>query len=260
MTLLDTAHAAMEAAPEDTTKRMAFYERVADSELFLVLETEPVDDKIIPAVFEVEGDKYALVFDTDARMSEFTQAVTPYLAASGRQITAMLAGQGIGLGVNLAVAPSSMLLPATAVDWLQQTLGAGPEAQEATPSAIYPPGKLPETLIAALDTKMATMAGMAKYAYLAQIEYENRPRSHVLAFIAAIPEAESAMASAISEALTFSGIEAGSLDVIFLTAQNPLSGALAKHGLRFDLPELRKQEEHHVEIPGSNPDKPPILR
>ncbi|MDR6264448.1 SseB family protein [Roseobacter sp. N2S] len=260
MTLLDTAHAAMEAAPEDTTKRMAFYERVTDSELFLVLETEPVDDKFIPAVFEVEAEKYALVFDTDARMSEFTQAATPYLAASGRQITAMLAGKGIGLGVNLAVAPSSMLLPATAVDWLQQTLGAGPEAQEATPSAIYPPGQLPETLISALDAKMATMAGMAKYAYLAQIEYENRPRSHVLAFIAAIPEAESAMASAISEALTFSGIEAGSLDVIFLTAQNPLSGSLAKHGLRFDLPEPPKQKERRVEIPGSDPDKPPILR
>ncbi|MBR9863153.1 MAG: SseB family protein [Rhodobacteraceae bacterium] len=260
MTLLDTAHAAMEAAPDDTAKRMAFYERVADSELFLVLETEPVDDRVTPAVFEVEGARYALVFDSEDRMGEFTQSVTPFLAMAGRQIAALLAGQGVGLGVNLAVAPSSMLLPDTAVDWLNETLGTAPEAQEATPSAIFPPGTLPETLVTALDTKLATMAGLAKFAYLAQIEYENRPRSHVMAFIDAIPEAQSAIAAAISEALTFSGIEAGSLDVVFLNAQNPLSGALAKHGLRFDLPEPEQPKTRTIEAPGSNPDKPPILR
>ncbi len=260
MTPLDTAQSAMDAAPEDTTKRRAFYERVADSELFLVLETEATNDKIQPALFPVEDEHYALVFDTEERWSEFTQTPAPFLAAAGRELTAMLAGQNIGLGINLAVAPSSMLLPANAVDWLHQTLGAAPEATEATPSAIYPPGQLPETLITALDTKLATMAGLAKFAYLAEIEYENRPRTHVMAFIDAIPDAEPAIASAISEALTFSGVEAGSLDVIFLNATNKLSGALAKNGLRFDLPELPKQQTLTIEAPGSNPDKPPILR
>lgn len=260
MTPLDTAQSAMDAAPEDTTKRMAFYERVADSELFLVLETEATNDKIQPALFPVEDEHYALVFDTEERMSEFTQAPTPFLAAAGRQITAMLAGQNIGLGINLAVAPSSMLLPASAVDWLHQTLGTAPETTEATPSAIYPPGQLPETLVTALDTKLATMAGLAKFAYLAEIEYENRPLTHVMAFIDAIPDAEPAIASAISEALTFSGVEAGSLDVIFLSATNELSGALAKNGLRFDLPDLPEQQTRTIEAPGSNPDKPPILR
>lgn len=260
MTPLDTAQAAMDAAPEDTTKRMAFYERVADSELFLVLETEPTADKIQPALFPVEDEHYALVFDSESRMAEFTQNPTPFLAMAGRQITAMLAGQDIGLGLNLAVAPSSMLLPASAVQWLHDTLGTAPEASEATPSAIYPPGQLPETLITALDTKLATMAGLAKFAYLAEIEYENRPRTHVMAFIDAIPDAEPAIASAISEALTFSGIEAGSLDVIFLSATNKLSASLAKNGLRFDLPELPEQQTRTMEAPGSNPDKPPILR
>jgi hypothetical protein len=260
MTPLDTAQAAMDAAPEDTTKRMAFYERVADSELFLVLETEPTGDKIQPALFPVEDEHYALVFDTEARMTEFTQNPTPFLAAAGRQITAMLVGQNIGLGLNLAVAPSSMLLPASAVEWLHETLGTAPESTEATPTAIYPPGQLPETLITALDTKLATMAGLAKFAYLAEIEYENRPRTHVMAFIDAIPEAEPAIASAISEALTFSGIEAGTLDVIFLSAANKLSAALAKNGLRFDMPEPPQQEQHMIAAPGSNPDKPPILR
>ena len=64
MTPLDTAQAAMNAAPEDTKKRLAFYERVADSELFLVFKTEPTTEKIQPALFPVEDESYALVFDS----------------------------------------------------------------------------------------------------------------------------------------------------------------------------------------------------
>ena len=260
MTPLDTAQAAMNAAPEDTKKRLAFYERVADSELFLVLKTEPTTEKIQPALFPVEDESYALVFDSESRLVEFTQNPTPFLATAGRQITAMLAGRNIGLGLNLAVAPSSILLPASAVQWLHKTLGSTPETSEATPTAVFPPGQLPETLIAALDTKLTTMEGLARFAYLAEIEYENRPRTHVMAFIDAIPDAEPAIASAISEALTFSGIEAGSLDVIFLSSTNKLSASLAKKGLRFDLPVPPKLETRTIEVPGSNPNKPPILR
>ena len=40
MTPLDMAHALMDAAPEDDAARLRFYERVADGELFLLLETE----------------------------------------------------------------------------------------------------------------------------------------------------------------------------------------------------------------------------
>ena len=37
LTPLDTAHDAMQAAPEDDRARLRFYERLADSELFLML-------------------------------------------------------------------------------------------------------------------------------------------------------------------------------------------------------------------------------
>ena len=39
-TVLDLAHMAMEAAPEDDTARLRFFERVADSELFLLLDAD----------------------------------------------------------------------------------------------------------------------------------------------------------------------------------------------------------------------------
>ncbi len=258
MTPLDQAHARMQDDLDNDAARLRFYERLAVAELFLVLEDEAQGDKIRPSLFEVEGDSYALIFDTAERMAEFAERATPYVAMSGRRIAGMLARQGIGLGINLGVAPSSMLLPAAAVDWLQQTLDEGPAQEDARPIAVHGPGGLPEQLITAFDAKLAAMAGLAKVAYLAQMEYENRPRAHVLAFVDAVADAQPAMARAMGEALTFSGIEAGSLDVVFLRSSDAICAQLAKVALRFDLPEPAEKLEPAA--PGSDPEKPPILR
>ena len=51
-----------------------------------------------------------------------------------------------------------------------------------------------------------------------------------------MPDAQPAMAKALSEALVFSGVEAAALDVVFLTSEAELTGKLAEVGLRFDLP------------------------
>jgi hypothetical protein len=80
----------------------------------------------------------------------------------------------------------------------------------------------------------------------------------VLAFIDTVEDAEKALASAASEALTFSGIEAGMMDVLFVRSTDPLAAHLAKVGLRFDLPEPPKP--HVPGAPGMDPDRPPKLR
>ena len=68
------------------------------------------------------------------------------------------------------------------------------------------------------------------------------------------------MAKAVSEALTFSGIEAGALDVSFLRSADPLAAKLVQWGLRFDLPQPEEVQEVGLSAPGSDPEKPPILR
>ncbi|MCP5075187.1 MAG: SseB family protein [Rhodobacteraceae bacterium] len=260
MTPIDRAHAEMQADLENDAARMRFYERLAAAELFLMLEDEAVEETIRPSVFEVEGQSYALVFDTTERMVEFAERPTPFVALSGRNIARLLAGQEIGLGLNLAVAPSSMLLPVAAVTWLHDTLGQGPEQAEARPVAVHGPGELPEQLITAFDAKLANMAGLARAAYLAQMEYEDRPRAHVLAFVDALEEAQPEIARTMGEALRFSGIEAGTLDVVFLRSSDAICAQLAKVALRFDLPEVEVAERVEVAAPGSDPENPPILR
>ena len=257
MTDLDTAHAAMNAAPDDDAQRLRFYERLADTELFLLLAEEPVGDQVSPEIFDIADGRFALVFDREERLAEFVGRTVPYAGIAGRSLVRMLTGQGVGLGLNLQVAPSEMLVPAEAVDWLATTLENSPEEAEARLTEVSAPGGLPEAVVTGLDRKLAIAAGLARFAYLAAAVYDDGSRGHVLAFVDAVPGAESALAKAAGEALTFSGIEAGTMDVLFLKATDQLAGHLAKVGLRFDLPELAAA--HVPGAPGMDPAKPPRL-
>ncbi|AHD00204.1 SseB family protein [Leisingera methylohalidivorans] len=258
-TPLDLAHAAMEAAPADDAARLRFYERLADSELFLMLTEEAAGGQISPELFETPEGAFVLVFDREERLGQFAGKAVPYAALSGRVIAQMLAGQGVGLGLNLEVAPSAILIPAGAVGWLHQTLGHAPEEVEAAVEMFTAPKGLPEALLTALDAKLATAGGLAAAAYLAGVRYAGGGQGHLLGFVGAKEAAQPSLAKAASEALTFSGIEAGAMDVAFFAAEDPVAASLARVGLRFDLPQPPEPDTYQPEIPGSNPDKPPRL-
>lgn len=259
-TALDTAHAAMTAAPQDDAARLRFYERMADSELFLLLEEEAKGDALNPSTFQVTGGTFVLVFDREERLARFVGAPAPYAALSGRAIAGMLADRDIGLGVNLEVAPSAILIPAEAVGWLARTLDHAPDAVEARISEVSPPTGLPDILLTALDAKLATAAGMAHSAYLVAVRHDTGAQGHLLAFVDAVEGGQAALARAAGEALTFSGIEAGAIDVGFFAATDAMAARLARVGLRFDLPQVAPAARDIPAAPGSNPDKPPILR
>ena len=259
MTEIDTAHAAMVADEADDIARLRFYERLADSELFMLLEAEAEGDQIKPAMFEAEDQSFVLIFDREERMSEFYgKDIAPYAALSGRGMAQMLEGQRIGMALNMGVAPSAMLVPAEAVDWLAQTLGSDPEEVDGQITELTPPSGLPETLLEALDRKLATAAGLAVEAYLCGVTFEGGGRGHMLAFVGTIEGAEAALTAAVNEALVFSGIEAGMLDVAHLTGDDPVSARVAKVGLRFDLPTPQMPSQPGAN-PGMDPNKPPKL-
>lgn len=258
MTDLDFAHAAMTEAPDDLSKRLQFYERLADTELFMLLGGESGGDQVEPELFEIESAQYALVFDREERLAQFVGREAPYAGLSGRVLVRMIAGQGIGLALNLEVAPSAMLIPTEAVDWLHQTLLNAPQEAQARLTEVAAPVSLPEAVVTGLDRKLAIAAGLARHAYLAAATYDDGVRGHVLAFVDAVPGAEAALARAAGEALTFSGIEAGVMDVLFTRADDVLAAHLARVGLRFDLPDLHDPQA--PQAPGMDPEKPPRLR
>lgn len=258
MTPLDAAHGAMEAAPEDEAARLRFYERLAASELCLLLTREAEGDRIDPAIFEPEGGACVLAFDSEARLAAFAEGPAPYAAMSGRALAGMLAGQGMGLGLNLGVAHSAILLPAEAMDWLAGMLADAPTEMDARPVEFRVPAGLPESMLRALDERLAGMAGMARAAWLVAVRYEDGGQGHLLGFVGAVPGAEGALARAVSEVLAFSGLEAAALDVGFFEASDPVLARMAGCGLRFDLPEVEAQAAPSA--PGSDPERPPRLR
>lgn len=263
MTPLDSAHAAMQAA-ENTASgdaaRLQFYEQLADTELFVLLTQEASGDSISPELFEVENGRFVLAFDQQERLAGFSGHVAPYAAMSGRVLAQMLDGQGIGLGVNLDVAPSSILVPAEAVSWLNTTLEQAPDRVEARIRTITAPTGLPEVLIPALEAKLQSAVGLAQGAWLVGVQYVDGGRGHMLAFVGAAPRVEEALAKAAGEALTFSGVEAGQMDVGFFAAQDPVVAQMAPMGVYFDLPRPEAGAPPSRPAPGSDPEKPPILR
>lgn len=257
-TALDRAHAAMEATPEDDAARLRFFDGLAGAELFLLLEAEAEGDAVTPRTFPLEGADYVLAFDTEERLSAFAGAIAPYAAISGRTLAPMLAGEGLGLALNPEVAPSATFLQPDTLAWLAATLAGRPAEVEARPVSVAPPGGLPDALLAALDAKLATAGGLARHAWLVAVTYADGRTGHLLGFVDAVAGAEPGLAAAAGEALTFSGVEAGELDVSFFRASDPVMARIAKVGLRFDLPE--PQSVAAPEAPGMNPDRPPRLR
>ncbi len=258
-TPLDKAHAAMMEAPDADTARLRFYERMADAELYLLLEAEPAGDQIEPQLLEVEGAAYLLAFDRAARLADYAGDGAAYVALSGRNVAAMLEGQSIGIALNMEVAPSAILLPDTAVAWLRETLTHAASQVEAKIESVLPPKGLPESLIEAIDAKLATATGMAANAWLVGVAYAGGGRGHLLAFVDAIPRAQGALVRAASEALTFSGIEAGAMDVGFFNHGDPTVAKLMRVGLRFDLPQMQTLQKT-PRLPGGDPGAPPILK
>lgn len=258
-TRLDDAHTAMQTDPENDAARLRFYERLADDELFLLLANEPKDDDVEPEIFELEGDTYVLVFDREDRLGDFVGAPAPYAALPGRVIAAMLADQNIGLGLNLGVAPSSILIPPAALGWLAETLTSGPDQIEARIADILAPNA-PEPLLVALEQKLTSARGLAQRACLGAVRYADGRTGHLLGFINATPGAEAALAGAANEALTFSGLDAGQMDVGFFSDTDEVARKIAALGVVFELPQPEKAQTIHPTAPGSDPDKPPILK
>lgn len=259
-TAIDLAHGAMQAAPGDDAARLRFYARLGDAELFLLLTEEARDDILSPQVFDVAEGRFAVAFDRDERLARFAGRPVPYAALSGRVLAGMLAGQGIGLGLNLDVAPSAILIPAAALAWLRDVLDSAPTEVETMIAALGVPRRLPPALVAALEAKLAGAGGLARAACLAGVSYRDGGQGLLLGFIDAVAGARPALAKAVSEALSFSGIEDGALDVGFFASGDPVAARLEAAGIRLDLPAPRAPEPIDRPAPGSDPRNPPRLR
>ena len=256
-TPLDIAFLEMQ---KDESAALGFYARFLEAELFLMLEAEVAGGQARPMIMETSDGALALVFDLEERMAEFGESASDYVALSGRRVAALLAGQGVSIGLNLGEAPSAMVLPPEAVQWMADSAVGEDEEIEAKPVEISKPAGVPEALITALDAKLANMAGVVAAAYLVSVAYADGAHGHMLALVNVPDPAKQGVSAALSEALRFSGVEAGRLDLAFLAPDDPHLDNFVRVGLGFEIPELVLPKAPAPVAPGMDPDKPPILR
>lgn len=257
-TALDRAFAAMQAEPDDDVARLRYYGELANADLCMLLDKDAGGTTLTPQVFDLDGGRYVLLFDGDERLAGFVGAAAPCAHLAGRVVAGLLAGKSIGFAINLE-GTASILMPPEAVDWLDHMLTRTPDVVEAVPESIDGPGDLPGVLLKALAANLAQAAGQADAAYLAGVTYHGGRRGHLLAFAGARPRAEAALARATGEALVFSGLDAGELDVAFLAAGDAMLAALGRMALRFDMA-VGEPDVMSGSAPGGDLTKPPVLR
>lgn len=260
MTDLDRAQTAMDGGDEAAARQ--YYRVLADATLLLLLDHEPTGERINPKVFDLADGPVVLAFDTDERLAGFGDGPLPYAALPGRLIAQHLGGQGVSLGLNLGTgAPSEVLLPTEALAWLAEMLDVAPDQVQATPEAFYAPRGLPDGLADALTFTLEGAAGLALAALLVQVRYSNGRRGHMLAVIDVVEPAQAPLARALSEALQFSGLEVGELDVTFLKSTDPIVPKIAKAAQVFAVPAPPEPDEPAARTaPGTDATRPPNLR
>lgn len=262
MTPLDQAHALMTERPDDLSARLRFFGKLAETELIVLVKGEIGDDALTPQQFDLDDGPVVLAFDTEDRLTDFTGAPSAYAAMPGRVVAVQMAGQGIGLGVNLGVAPSSILLPPEALDWLAETVSSAADQVIARrPRSFLPPTDCPITIIAALGDVFRRVGGMADHAFFAMADTGQGGGQPILAVIGADAARHDALARMISETVAFAGQPDWMPDVVFLTAEDPALPALAEVAHRFEMPLPQASSgPGNPAAPGTDPNRPPILR
>lgn len=259
-TPLDRAFRDHHAMPDDEKARLRFHERLLDAELVLLLREEVAGGTLKPEVFALETGPVALVFDRDDRLAAFLEAPAAYAALSGRRIVAMLAEQGIGLGLNLGVAVSSTLLPAETVAWLAAMAAEAPVEVAGRFCWFAPPGDLPRDMLEAVGIKLASMTEVIGAAYLLRAGHDDGTERALLALIG-VPEAARAdVARAVAEAVRFSGVADGALEVVFMAGGSAAAQSVARVGARLELPRHAERPVRARDGPGMDRERPPILR
>ena len=141
MTPLDEAHAAAEAAPENEALLVRYYAILAETELYLLLESEAEGKNAEPVTVDPGMGPVAIAFDLELRLADFAGAPAPFLALSGREAASMLASAGLGLALNLDE-PSETVLENGTLAWLAG-IQADTQDREARPREVHSPRGLP---------------------------------------------------------------------------------------------------------------------
>lgn len=238
VTAIERAYSEMITGGEAELVR--FYQLLAGSDLLVLLDASDGNEVPEPKVIPVEAGHYVLVFDLKERVTELTGYDAPTSRVTGREVFQLMRGRGIGVAVNMGEAPSAMLIPADAIDWICDTLDAAADKPAGPPpapaagrfKALLAPHNFPDTLQLALNDRLGPVADLFDKALLLRAEYDDGQSGYLVAFSAVEEGSRGVIAACVNDALaTFRGKDVA-LDIAFMARDEPLLdriGRVATH-------------------------------
>tara|TARA_B100000767_G_scaffold147881_1_gene139323 strand:+ start:1897 stop:2673 length:777 start_codon:yes stop_codon:yes gene_type:complete len=257
MTPLERAIVMLESQPDDPTRFSAVIERLADAEVFLILEAEATDFEVTPKTVVLNSQEYVAIYDTELRLSESEGGEVEYLSVSGRTLVQMLSGQNTGIALNSGATAIGYVFEPQTLQWLANSLNERPNEMTQQITQVFPPPVLGPKALDALSVKLTAAQGLAEYACLVEATDIANNKNPLLCFVGLAPDAQANLAKLVQEYLQFSEQDGAPWDVIYLAPDHGMVEKLLNVGLRFDLPVPEVAVERPA--PGTVPGQPPIF-
>jgi hypothetical protein len=210
----------------DAPARARILSRLADTELFAALLSEPDADRVELRMFDLPEGRFALACDSEERLAGFVGGPVTHIALPGRVLAQALAVEGQGLLVNPGHC-SQLMLDSAMLAWLVEALQARPSmAPEEAARRLSPPSPDAVAALAApLAQRLGDMRGLVDSLALVLAEWADGRCSHLLMLRGVAPEHQPAIAKALAELLAFLPELPGGADIGF-TDGVPPAGAL----------------------------------
>ena len=229
--------------------------RLADTEIFVALARDPEGDRVALRMFDLPTGPMAVATDAEDRLAAFFAEPVAHVALPGRALAAMLAPEGVALMVNPG-APSEMLLDPAMLGWLAQALQSAPAEDQAGPAQLTAPApEMVAALAEPLAARLTDMAGLAEGAALVAADWPDGARGHLIVLSGVAEDHRPLVAKALAELIAFLPPLPQPCDVAF---DLPTPDSALRLQLDPIVPEPAPKSAPRA--PGSDPDKPPILR
>ena len=180
MEQLNKAFREMSQDPENNDARLNYYGVLADTDLFLLLEREPSNEILEPKFIQLEGNNFALAFDSEENLSEFYGEAAAFAQITGRVLAKMLLEEKIGLGINLGVSEGELLLPYSVIEWFVSVLEETPDVVQNSPKKFLSANAFPEIMLKVLQEKLEPAVGLFDEIWICGVEYDEDETSHLI--------------------------------------------------------------------------------